>query len=101
MSSTVVTLSVLGRDYHVRCDSDEVTELFSAGEMVDERMREASNADVTAMDRLAVITALNLAYENRRLSNQLKAVNAGVTKLSVRVGDTLRELEHPATQRQD
>ena len=57
-------VSILGRDYKVACKEDERAELMQAVALLDARMREIRDAGkVAAVDRIAVMAALNLANE--------------------------------------
>ena len=57
-------VSILGRDYKVACKESERAELMQAVALLDERMREIRDAGkVAAVDRIAVMAALNLANE--------------------------------------
>ena len=59
-----IDVSILGRDYKVACKEDERAELMQAVELLDARMREIRDAGkVAAVDRIAVMAALNLANE--------------------------------------
>ncbi len=57
-------VSILGRDYKVACRESERAELMQAVALLDARMREIRDAGkVAAIDRIAVMAALNLANE--------------------------------------
>ena len=57
-------VSILGRDYKVACRESERAELMQAVSLLDERMREIRDTGkVAAVDRIAVMAALNLANE--------------------------------------
>ncbi len=57
-------VSILGRDYQVACRESERAELMRAVALLDARMREIRDAGkVAAVDRIAVMAALNLANE--------------------------------------
>ncbi len=59
-----VDVSILGRDYKVACKESERAELMQAVALLDSRMREIRDAGkVAAVDRIAVMAALNLANE--------------------------------------
>jgi cell division protein ZapA len=59
-----VTVRILDKDYLVACEPDEREGLLASARQVDERMREIRKAGrVVGTDRIAVMAALNLAYE--------------------------------------
>ena len=62
--SEPVTVRILDREYTVGVSDDERAGLASAARMLDARMRELRGGNkMVAPDRLAVLTALNLAHE--------------------------------------
>lgn len=59
-----IDVSILGRDYKIACRESERAELMQAVQLLDARMREIRDAGkVAAVDRIAVMAALNLANE--------------------------------------
>ena len=55
---------ILGRDYKVECKEHERADLLDAVAFLDKRMREIREAGKTAaVDRIAVMAALNIAHE--------------------------------------
>ncbi|MEX0607269.1 MAG: cell division protein ZapA [Halofilum sp. (in: g-proteobacteria)] len=63
-SSVPVTVRILDREYQVACREDEREALIAAAEFVHERMREVrGQRHVIGTDRIAVMTALNIAHE--------------------------------------
>ena len=68
MSSEPVSIRILDREYTVGVSEDERASLTSAARMLDTRMRELRGTNkMVAPDRLAVLTALNLAHELQQL----------------------------------
>lgn len=64
-----VTVNILDKEYHVGCPAAERANLESAARFLDEKMREVRDAGkVFGIERIAVLTALNLSYE--MLQNQ-------------------------------
>ena len=60
-------VTILGREYKVACKESERAELLHAVSLVDQRMREIRDGGkVAAIDRIAVMAALNLAHELQR-----------------------------------
>ena len=63
-NTETVTVSILDKDYKINCKPDEVTALMQSSNYVDSKMREIkSGAAILRLDRIAVMTALNLANE--------------------------------------
>ena len=65
MSSETVSLdiTILGRAYQVSCKAHERESLLRAVQLVDGKMRELAEKTRGAGERLAVMTALNIAHE--------------------------------------
>lgn len=62
--SEPVTVRILDREYTVGVGEEERAGLAAAARMLDARMRELRGGNkMVAPDRLAVLTALNLAHE--------------------------------------
>ena len=84
--SEAVTIRILDREYTVGVAEHERASLNAAARMLDQRMRELRGSNkMVAPDRLAVLTALNLAHElqqsrhhgdgdNRRILDALDAI---------------------------
>jgi len=66
--SEPVTVRILDREYTVGVSDAERASLTSAARLLDLRMRELRGTNkMVAPDRLAVLTALNLAHELQQL----------------------------------
>ena len=63
-TSEAVSVRVLDREYTVGVAPDERDSLMAAARLLDARMREIRGGNrVAALDRVAVLAALNLAHE--------------------------------------
>lgn len=63
-----VSIRVLDREYTVGVGSGEVDGLMAAARVLDARMREVRGANrMAAIDRVAVLAALNMAHELEQL----------------------------------
>lgn len=60
---TLLDITLLGRDYRVSCPPDEREALLKAASYVDEKMREIGAKTHSGGEKLAVMTALNIAHE--------------------------------------
>ena len=87
MSATeAVSVRVLDREYTVGVTPDERDSLMAAAKLLDTRMREIRGANrMAAVDRVAVLAALNLAHELQLLgdgqSRDSRAVDDAVANL--------------------
>lgn len=69
MSATEpVAVRILDREYTVGCEPGEKDGLMAAARLLDAKMREVRGGNrVAALDRVAVLAALNLAHELQQL----------------------------------
>ncbi|MBJ6980332.1 MULTISPECIES: cell division protein ZapA [unclassified Luteimonas] len=66
-----VSIRVLDREYTVGVGTGEVDGLMAAARLLDTRMREVRGANrMAAIDRVAVLAALNLAHELDQLKRE-------------------------------
>lgn len=61
--ANTLDIVLMGREYRVACAPEEREALQSAVAFVDEKMRELGEKTKSSGERLAVMTALNLAHE--------------------------------------
>ncbi|TNJ35574.1 cell division protein ZapA [Arenimonas terrae] len=62
--SEPVNVKILDREFTVGVEPDERESLMAAAHLLDARMREIRGSNrMAALDRVAVLTALNLAHE--------------------------------------
>ena len=60
----LITVSILDHDYQFNCPDDERDALRAAALYLDEKMREVkSSGSLMALERIAVMTALNVSDE--------------------------------------
>ena len=70
-SADAVSIRVLDREYTVGVKPEERDSLLAAARLLDSRMREIrGNNRMVALDRLAVLAALNLAHELQQLRQE-------------------------------
>jgi cell division protein ZapA len=63
-----VEVKILDREFTVGCEPGERDSLMAAAQLLDARMREIRGAHkMAALDRIAVLAALNLAHELQQL----------------------------------
>ena len=81
-----ISVRLLDREYQVACPPDQRTELLDSAEFLDARMREVRDSGTAVgLDRIAVISALNLANELIRLRRE-------GTSLDLELGSRLKDL---------
>ena len=70
-TSEPVSIRILDREYTVGCEPDERDGLMAAAKLLDAKMREVRGGNrVAALDRVAVLAALNLAHELQQLRGE-------------------------------
>ena len=96
VTKQTIHISVLGKEFAVSCPEEECAPLSEAARYVDARMQEGQRAGKpVAVERNAVMAALNMAYELLRLREQSARVSEDWSKrihaLADRVDSVLRE----------
>ncbi|HVI25699.1 MAG TPA: cell division protein ZapA [Xanthomonadaceae bacterium] len=70
-SSEAVSVRILDREYTVGVAPEERDSLAAAARLLDQKMREVRGANrMAAVDRVAVLAALNLAHELQQLRDE-------------------------------
>jgi len=69
--SEAVNIRILDREYTVGVDPNERDSLLAAARLLETKMREVRGSNrMAAVDRVAVLAALNLAHELEQLRNE-------------------------------
>jgi len=94
-----VAVRILDKEYRVSCGPDEQVGLRESARILDQRMREIRQSGrVVGVDRIAVMAALNIAYE---LIKAQESQAQGQQDLARRLGDLQERLgDALATQHQ-
>jgi len=72
-----INISILDKDYKVACPPGEQSALLESARFLDSKMREVRDAGtIMGSERIAVITALNMANDLLRSSNLDSGVGA-------------------------
>ena len=91
--SAPVTVRILDREYTVGVSDEERAGLEAAAKTLDARMRELRGGNkLVAPDRLAVLTALNLAHELQQSKNAPTA-GASTTGAFLLIDEANRRLD--------
>lgn len=74
-----VGVRLLDREYQVACPAEERSDLLDSAEYLDAKMREVRDSGkVAGLERIAVISALNLANELIKIRRQGTVVDGDV-----------------------
>jgi len=72
--SEAVNIRILDREYTVGVDPDERDGLLAAARLLEAKMREIRGSNrMAAIDRVAVLAALNLAHELEQLRHEQRS----------------------------
>ncbi len=70
-----INISILDKDYKVACPPGEQSALLESAKFLDNKMREIRDSgNIMGLERIAVITALNMANDLLRSSNVDKEI---------------------------
>ena len=90
-TSEPVSIRILDREYTVGCEPDERDGLMAAARLLDAKMREVRGGNrMAALDRVAVLAALNLAHELQQLRGD---ADSRERELARTLGDLNRRLD--------
>jgi cell division protein ZapA len=92
--SQAFKVTVLDQEYLVSCPDDEKGALISSAKYLNEKMMDTRDGgNVIGMDRIAVITALNLAHEvidsGAKDSGRIGAYTTRIKELNTRIEEVL------------
>lgn len=74
---TRISVRLLDREYQVACPAEERSDLLDSAEYLDAKMREVRDTGkVVGVDRIAVISALNIANELIKMRRNGSSVDA-------------------------
>jgi cell division protein ZapA len=69
------TIEILGKSYPVRCSESEVNSLQMAAKLLNQKMSEVQESGKAInLERIAIITALNMAHQLLQSDNQKTSV---------------------------
>lgn len=82
--TVLVPIRILNGEYSIRCPSHKLEDLVEASKYLDEKMRKTRDeSEIMSIDRIAIITALNIVGEHLGTSNELinqKRLNATLSE---------------------
>ena len=88
-------VEILGKSYQIKCPESEVNSLKRAAEYLENKMRTMREAGILSVDKVAIITALNVIHEWQTLEQQknhyVQNVNQRVLELQTRVEHALAQ----------
>ncbi|HTM63893.1 MAG TPA: cell division protein ZapA [Gammaproteobacteria bacterium] len=90
------SIEILGKLYPVRCQECEVNSLQMAAKLLNQKMREVQDSGKAInLERIAIITALNMANQLLQTDNQkssvMQKINQRLTNLQNKLDNALNE----------
>jgi len=92
-----ITITILDKTFQVKCAQEKVNALRHAAEHLNNTMRKMRQSGVVGMERIAVISALNLSNELLEVQHQrdeyIKTTTTRIRELQARIDDALTKAE--------
>lgn len=86
-----VTITLLGKPFVIKCAESEAESLQAAADLLDSKMSEVQDSGKTInFERIAVITALNIAHQYLQFDNQK---NGFIYKINQRIAELHDKIE--------
>lgn len=80
-NQTIVKISILDREYPIKCDQQNAEALQRSAKHLDEHMKKiAQNNATMPMERLAIVAALNISNELLQLKTNTTTQNRTLNK---------------------
>jgi cell division protein ZapA len=98
MSDKIITttIEILGKPYPIRCQESELQSLQKAAEFLNQQMLEVQESGKAInVERIAIITALNISYKYLQSDNQKTSL---VNKVNQRIVYLQDKLDHALSQ---
>lgn len=94
-----VSIRLLDREYTVGCAPDERDSLVAAAKLLDAKMREIRGSNrMAALDRVAVLAALNFAHELQQLRDDAERQDRELARALSDLHRRLDSLAEPAAR---
>ncbi len=95
---TDTSVEIMGKIYHIKCPEEEVSSLRRAADYLQEQMRNMRDTGVLSVDRMAVITALNIVHQLLSLqqskNQDLQLINERIFALQNKVEEAIADSAH-------
>lgn len=92
MSNEIIstTIEILGKYYPIRCPESEAASLQEAAMLLNKKMLEVQESGKAInLERIAIITALNIAHEYLELSQQKTSLLGKITQRLTQLQDKI------------
>lgn len=93
-SNNTISLSIMGKQYKVKCPLDRIQELRESAQYLEDKMRGlAQGGKIVGTDKLAVIAALNIAFEllvqKKQATSYVDTMNRSIQELQNKIDESL------------
>ncbi len=92
-----VSVSILDKAYQVKCPPENVQELQNAAKYVDQEMRKIRDNGIVGLDRIAIITALNIAYSllyaGQKENKEIDVMAGRLSDMQIRIEELLTQAD--------
>lgn len=89
--NSTISIKILDCEYKIKCQQEQLTALKTSASYLENKMKEVRNTTkIASIDRVAVITALNIAHE---LLAQQKQKNLYIDNIHRRIQDLQTKIE--------
>ena len=87
------SIEIMGKIYQIKCSEEEVPSLRRAADYLQDKMRHMRDMGVLSVDRVAVITALNIVHQllsfEQNKTQDLQLINQRISTLENKVAQAL------------
>lgn len=91
-STIPVTVIIMGKEYKIACDPAEQDNLINCAAELDAQMRKMRDSGrIAGAERIAVMTALNLANELKSIKNQKIDTNPAISE---NISELVKKIEN-------
>ncbi|MFB9887833.1 cell division protein ZapA [Balneatrix alpica] len=92
--TTTVNVQILDKEFLINCPEEQRDELIASARLLDQRMRQVKHSGkVYGLERIAVMTALNLAHELLQLQRDSEQVDRQARELTSKLEQVLNHDE--------
>lgn len=88
-----LVIHLLDKEYRVACPAGEQDNLLAAARYLDEQMREVRDANVIGLERIAIMTALNMSHELLRARQSVSQDSEGEARVQALLGRLEEEIQ--------
>jgi cell division protein ZapA len=88
-----VTIKILDKEFRIACPESERDSLLASAHYLNTRMKEVRDSGVVGQDRIAVMTALNMAHDllaqKGKSENYVKSMSSRIQSLQEKIETAL------------